>query len=125
MKTLRAISIGTLLWTLIFVEWSIIMFTPFLKDLGTLQYLIHYVVLIPIVLFGAVYYYKSGDKANGFLLGLAMLMVGVVLDLIVTVPLFTSPQGVGYMEFFFSISMLVGFIEYIVIVGVYWMRKIK
>ncbi|MBC8501233.1 MAG: DUF5367 family protein [Nanoarchaeota archaeon] len=125
MKVLRAILIGALLWALIFVEWSIIMFAPVLKDLGNWQYLIHYIVLIPIVLFGASYYYKSKDKVNGFLLGLVMLLTGIILDAIITVPFFTSPQGVGYIKFFFSISMLVGFVEFIAISGIYWIKKIK
>jgi len=125
MKILRAILIGALLWALIFIEWSIIMFAPILKDLGSWQYLIHYIVLIPIVIFGAYYYYQSKDKVNGFVLGLVMLLVGIVLDAIITVPLFTIPQGTGYLEFFFSISMLVGFTEYVAISGIYWFKKVK
>jgi len=96
MKLLRAISVGALLWAFIFVEWSIIIFAPVLKDLGDWQYLIHYIVLIPIVIFGASYYYKSNNKVNGFLLGIVMLIVGLILDAIITVPFFTQPQGVGH-----------------------------
>ena len=89
MRLLRGILIGVLLWVIIFVECSIIIFTPGLKDLGNWQYLIHYLVLIPIVIFGVNYYYKCKDKVNGFLLGLVMLISGLILDAIITVPLFT------------------------------------
>lgn len=125
MKIARAVLIGMLLWALIFVEWSIIMFAPVLKDLGNIQYLIHYTALIPIVLLGTSLYYKGKDKTNGFLLGLVMLAAGVALDAIITVPIFTIPQGVGYTKFFLSTSMLIGFVEYVAISGIYWMKKIK
>ena len=125
MKTLRAILIGALLWVLIFVEWSIMIFTPILKDLGNWQHIIHSIVLIPIVLFGASYYYKSKDKVNGFLLGIIMLMTTMVFDAIVTVPLLTIPQGVGYIEFFFSMLGISFMIEFVAISGIYWIKKIR
>jgi len=125
MKLLRAILIGALLWVLIFVEWSIIIFAPVLKDLGNWQYLIHYLVLIPIVYFGVKYYYKNMDRANGFVLGLVMLAAGLILDAAITVPLFTIPQGTGYVAFFTAPLMLIGYAEFVVISGVYWIKKIK
>lgn len=125
MKILRAILSGLITWTLIFVLWSVMIFTPVLKDMEILQYLIHYAVLIPIVMLGASYYYKSMDKMNGFVLGLTMLVVGMILDAIITVPLFTKPQGVGYAEFFINPLMLIGFVEFIVITYLYWIKKIK
>lgn len=57
MKILRAVSVGALLWAIIFVEWSVMIFAPVIKDLEKLQYAIHYVLLIPIVLLGAHLYY--------------------------------------------------------------------
>jgi hypothetical protein len=125
MKLLRGILIGALLWVLIFVEWSIIIFTPILKDLGNYQYIVHYLILIPIVIFGANYYYKSKDKVNGFLLGAVMLITGMILDAIVTVPLFTIPQGTVHMEFFLAPLMLAGYIEFLLITGLYWVKKVK
>ncbi len=125
MKILRAILSGIIIWVLIFVEWSVIIFTPVLKDLGDWQYLIHYLVVIPIIIIGASYYYKGKNKVNGFLLGLVMLVAGVILDAIITVPLFTSPKGVDHMKFFFNPLMLIGFAELIIVTGLYWMKKVK
>ena len=124
-QILRAILIGALLWVIIFVEWSVMVFTPILKDLGNWQYLIHFFILIPIVLFGASYYYKNKNKVNGFLLGLIMMLTAAVLDAIITVPLITIPQGVGYLEFFFSTHGIFFSIEFVIISGIYWMKKIK
>jgi RsiW-degrading membrane proteinase PrsW (M82 family) len=125
MKIFRAILSGLMIWALIFIEWSIIIFAPVLKDLGNWQYLIHYILLIPIVIIGASYYYKGRDKTNGFSLGLVMLVTGLVLDAIITVPFFTAPQGVSYIEFFLAPLMLIGIVEYIVISGLYGMKRAK
>lgn len=123
MKILRAILIGIILWALIFVEWTILIFTPFLKDLGNWQWLIHYILLIPIVLFGASYYYKSKDKVNGLVLGLVMLITGVILDAIITIPFFIMPNGGSYAGFFLSPYLLVGLIEFLLITWIYWKKK--
>ena len=124
MKTLRAILSGVITWALIFVLWTVMIFTPVLKDLEIVQYLIHYAVLIPIVLLGASFYYKSKDKINGAILGLIMLAVGLILDAVITVPFFTAPQGTGYAEFFINPLIWIGFVEFIVITYFYWMKKI-
>lgn len=115
MKFMRAIGIGALVWVLIFIEWSVIMFSPFLKDLGTWQWAIHYFVLIFIGMFCAWIYYKSDDRINGFALGIIFLVVGVILDALITVPLFIK----SYSNYFLSPLLWAGFMELIVIVGVY------
>lgn len=125
MKILRAILSGVITWALIFVLWTIMIFIPVLKDIEILQYLIHYTVLIPIVILGASYYYKSMDKVNGFILGVIMLIVGIMLDAIITVPFFTKPQGTGYAEFFINPLIWVGFVEFVAITYLYWTKKVK
>ncbi len=119
MKTLRAIKFGALLWGFIFVEWSIIMFAPVLKDLGQWQFVLHYLVLIPLVMICAKWYYQKKDKTNGFLLGVVFLLTGIVLDAIITVPLFIG----GDYSFFTSWLMLVGYAELILVVGLYKLLK--
>jgi len=125
MKIPRAIGAGALIWALIFVEWSILIFTPVFKDLGSWLYAIHYVVLIPIVIFGASVYYKNKDAANGFLIGVIMLITGVILDAVITIPFFTKPQGIGYATYYLNPLMLIGFAELIIASGLYWMMKVK
>ena len=120
MKLWRAIGSGALVWVLIFVMWSIVMFAPGLRDVGIWQYLVHYIVLIPIALLALWFYYKNGDKINGFLLGVFFLIVGIVLDVIITVPLFINMDYAGY---FGNPLLLVGFVELIVISGIYWIWK--
>ncbi len=76
MNIFRAIWSGALVWALIFVEWSILIFMPVVKDMEKLQWGISYVLLIPIVIFGVSYYYKSesgnANKTNGILIGTSL-----------------------------------------------------
>ncbi len=125
MKTLRAILSGVITWALIFVLWTVMIFTPVLKDLEILQYIIHYIVLIPIVILGASYYYKSKDKINGYILGLVMLATGLILDALITVPFFIIPQNGSYAEFFINPLIWIGYVEFLVIAHLYWAKKIK
>jgi len=123
MITLRAIISGIIVWALIFAEWSIIIFTPGLKDLGNWQYLIHYIILIPLVIIGLSFYYKEKDKTNRLILGATMLITGLILDAIITIPFFTIPQGTGYTEFFFNPLMIIGYIEFLLISWIYGKKK--
>lgn len=117
MNLKRAILFGALLWVLIFVWWSILMFVPGLTE--TIQYIIHFVLLIIAASYIASRYYKKKDKVNGFLLGLVFLVTGIILDAVITVPLFTIPQGTGYLDFFFNPLMLVGYVISVLTVGIY------
>lgn len=123
MKRLRALSIGVLVWVLIFIEISITMIG--LKLSETAVWVAHYFVLIPIAILCSWLYYKNKDSINGFVLGIVFLIVGIVLDMIVTVPLFIIPQGGGYGTYFSNMFMLSGFLELIVLVGIYDLLRRK
>lgn len=123
MKPVKAILYGALIWAIMFVLWSIMLFTPIIKDIEILQYILGYIVLIVAVVFTTKLYYKSKDKTNGFLIGLIFAVVGIILDAIITVPLFTIPQGTGYVDFFLNPLMLVGYGIMILTAGLY--NKLK
>jgi len=125
MKFGRALAVGILIWVLIFVEWSILIFLPVVKDSLTMQYIIHYIVLIVWALIGAHLYYKSKDKINGFVLGFVFLIIGIILDAIITMPLFIIPQGRGYADFFLDFMMWIGYIELIIVVWLYDLGRRK
>jgi hypothetical protein len=75
--------------------------------------------MIPLGIFIAWLYYKSKDKINGFLLGLFIVITGIVLDLMITVPLFIIPSGGTYISYFSEIFLIIGFIEAVIIIGIY------
>jgi len=120
MKPLRAVLLSIFLWVLIFVEISIIKVG--LNLIGITQQIIHYILLIPMTLLCAWIYYKSGDMINGFVLGAFFLLVGNVLDLVITVPLFIKE---GYAGFYSDPFLWVGFLVVIAISGIYDIARKK
>lgn len=114
----RAIAVGVFLWLLIFLWWSIIMFTPSLSNLTNLQqYLIHFVLLVPAGIFSAWLYYKCDKnlKTNGFTVGFIVVLTGTILDLAITVPFFIK----DYALFYGNALLWGGFAELIFIFGLY------
>lgn len=107
MNIKRAIKAGIMLWILIFVLWSIIMFMPYLKDHLNIQYLVWWIVEVVLVLLLAKWYFKQRkpNTKEGFLLGIILLVCGTILDLIITVPLFVKSYG----EFYGDWRMWAGF----------------
>src|SRR3989338_4651176 len=116
MNYLRAIKTGVMLWLTIFVVITILMFLPFLVDKKMLQFGIFWILLIPIVLLFCKWHFKmdAPNLKKGFLLGIIMLLVILVLDMVITVPLFVKSFSV----FFGDWMMFVGYIE-VLLLAVY------
>jgi len=110
MKLTRAILTGILLWVLIFFEVSILMFG--LKLQGYLYYIIHFILLILLVAIASILYFKKvkGSLTEGLVLGVIYIIIGVILDAIITVPLFIKDYS-----FFIQWNLLVGLLETIAI----------
>ena len=108
MKYTRAILTGVLLWAFVFVVMSILMFAPGLKDQVFFQYLIMWVLLIPVTLFVAKWYFHVDEPTSkkGFLLGILVLITGTVLDAIISVPVFVKSYTVFYSNTYLYIGML-------------------
>ena len=104
----RALGFGALLWIFVFVAISILMFIPGLKDNQLRIQIAWWILEIPIVLFMAKWYFKADTPTakKGFLLGVVGLVVGNILDMVITVPLFVG----SYVEFYGSWMLYVGFV---------------
>ncbi len=119
MKTLRAITIGIIVWIAIFFEVSILMFGLNLSN-GPLYYLIHYVFSGLLVAVCAALYFRKvrSGLIEGILLGLVLLATGIFLDAVITVPIFVknwyyfidSKLILGYIEGFL-VAVLIGLIK--------------
>lgn len=106
---------AAILWSLIFVEISVVMFTPSLYGLYFVQKLIH-LSLLPFMALICVYMFFRSIKEKptllyGFYIGLYFLALGTVLDLIITIPLFMFPQGRGIADFYNQWNLWLGFAE--------------
>ncbi len=100
MKNIRAILIGALVWVFIFAAFAGLAYLPNIKDSLDQQALIVDILIIPFATFGAFIYYKNGNKNNGFIVGLIMVVTALTLDALITVPLVEIPNGRSYESFF-------------------------
>jgi len=79
--------------------------------------------LIPASILGAYVYYRKGFRTNGLLLGSFMFLVSVLLDAVITVPVFIAPYGGDHLSFFGDpVFWLIG-LEYITVVSMYWVIR--
>lgn len=125
MNKIKAISIGALVWVFIFMSFTGLGFVPIIKDSMNLQALIVGVLIIPFALFGASIYYKNGNKDNGFVLGIIMVVTALLLDALITVPVVVIPTGGSYLSFFsFPLLWLLVAVN-IATVYFYWSWKVK
>ena len=106
----RAIWTGILSWILVFFEVSILMFGFGISDVN--KSIVHYILLIVVIAVPALIYFnkeKAGLK-EGFFLGILFVIIGLILDSIITIPLFIKSYS-----FFLNPLLIIGFIEGLVI----------
>lgn len=83
------------------------------------------IAIIPAAMLGARFYYRSKYSTNGFILGGFMFFVAMVLDALITVPLFIIPAGGNHLTFFTDPGFWIIGLEYVLSVAAYWrMRKL-
>jgi len=116
MNLKRIIGYSILLWILIFVAYSIIMFLPWFK--GNVERIQPglWVVEIPLILLWSKAYFKKVAPTwkSGIILGIAGLLIGTILDLVITVPLFVK----SYSMYYGNWLMYVGFVEMLILTTV-------
>ncbi|MEM6879389.1 MAG: hypothetical protein AAF544_12560 [Bacteroidota bacterium] len=78
------------------------------------------IALIPAALVGAHLYYRRGMTANGFLLGASIMLVMIGLDIILKVPAFLLPYGIGWGAYFSDFNYWLLGIEVVTVVAAYW-----
>jgi hypothetical protein len=107
MKLKKAVLTGALLWGLMFFEAKILEIGFKLRAPDFSYYIIHYPIMILLVsLVSLIYFRKTKAGAfEGLYLGFIFIFVGIVLDSVLTIPLF---MGVGYL-FLISIRMLISY----------------
>lgn len=109
MKIWKTILFGAILWVLIFFEVSILMFGFGLKG-GASYYTIHYILSILLAGIVAAIYFnkeKAGFK-KGILAGIIFAITGIILDSIITVPLFVKDYALMFANPMIWIGILIG-----------------
>lgn len=113
MKLKRAMIFGVLIWVLIFFEVSVLKF-GFNLGVTAAYYTWHYSLSGIIVAVVSWFYFEKAKKSleGGILAGLVFTIVGIILDALITVPLFVHDY-----RFFLDRFLWVGLIEGIVVVA--------
>lgn len=110
----KSLLYGVLMWVIIFVEVTIIGFTPQLATQGANGFIlniygvvIHFVFLVILALLLSKFYFKGRQARvkESILAAILFLAVGTVLDIAVTVPFFVKDYGI----FFWKWSLWVGY----------------
>ena len=110
MKFWRAVLTGALIWVLVFFEVCVLMFGFKLNPPSSLYYIIHYIAFVIFVLLASLIYFRGKKVKAGLMwglwLGIIFILVGIVLDSIITIPLFMK------LDYGFLIGgeMLVGYV---------------
>jgi len=100
MKTFRAVIIGVIIWIIGVAAFSLSFYVPILENLELQANLALFIVVIPLVWFGAQQYYKKDNKTHGMWVGITFFGVAAILDALITVPLLVVPQGGNHYIFF-------------------------
>ncbi|WP_319480229.1 DUF5367 family protein [uncultured Draconibacterium sp.] len=99
-------------------------FVPIMEDPDLQANIVLMAAIIPAAYIGAYLYYRRGNTTHGVVLGIVMFSSAIVLDAIITVPVFIIPNGGNHLSFFGDPGFwLIGF-EYVAVVITYWKLKV-
>lgn len=93
-------------------------FVPIMEDPDDQANLVLMLAIIPAAILGARLYYRRGHDTHGILLGVIMFLGAMILDTLITVPLFIIPHGGNHLTFFGDPGFWLIAVEYIAIVAV-------
>jgi len=108
-----------IVWTLGIMAFVASYFYPLISDADLQANWVLSIMLVPAALLGAYIYYRKGHQTNGFILGISMFLVAMILDAIITVPFFIMPYGGDYASFFLSLSFWLIALEFVFVIVAY------
>jgi hypothetical protein len=123
MNHVRAIGIGILIWIVGVSVYNLSFYLSILEDAQQQANMLLFLVVIPLVWFGAKQYYKKDSDTHGYWVGQTFFLTATALDALITVPVFIIPNGGSYYQFFTDLGFwLIGF-EFLTITVLYWYIK--
>ena len=124
MKTKRAIVLGMGIWSIGVLLYWFSHFIPLTDDVETQANVVLFMAIMPLVWFGCDIYYRKEHKTHGYWVGQTMLLTAVVLDALITVPLFVIPSGGTYFTFFTALGFWLIVIEFLAVAVLYWYIRV-
>lgn len=111
---------AVIVWTIGLTAFVASYFVPLMSDADLQANWVLSLTLIPSAALGAHIYYRNGHKTNGFVLGASMFLVTMILDALITVPVFIVPYGGDHISFFTNLGFWLIAVEYVSVVAAYW-----
>ena len=111
---------AVIVWTIGLTAFVASYFVPLMSDADLQANWVLSLTLIPSAALGAHIYYRNGHKTNGFVLGSYMFLVTMILDALITVPVFIVPYGGDHISFFTNLGFWLIAAEYVSVVAAYW-----
>ena len=124
MKTFRAIGIGVGIWALGVSAYTLSYFVPVLDNPEQQANMVLFIVVLPLVWFGAKGYYKKEQHTHGYWVGQTFFLTAAALDALITVPLLVIPNGGSHYTFFTGPGFWVIGLEFMATTVLYWYAKV-
>jgi hypothetical protein len=122
---LRATIAAMLVWIMGVTAFVLSYLVPLMENPDTQANWVLGLTLIPATALGAAFYYREGFRTNGLVLGNYMFAVTILLDALITVPVFIFPIGGDHFTFFGDpVFWLIG-LEYISLIVFYAKVHVK
>ncbi|WP_430409566.1 DUF5367 family protein [Kordia sp.] len=94
-------------------------YAPLIDDPELQSNLILAIVIIPVAMLGAMFYYHKSTQTHGLLVGLVLFLIAGILDALITVPIFFIPEGGNHFQFFTNPWFWCIGLEYVLSVYIY------
>ncbi|MEQ9165824.1 MAG: DUF5367 family protein [Fulvivirga sp.] len=120
----RAIVSSIIVYVLLIPVFIGSYYVPIMNDPDLQANLALMVAMLPAAYFAAHIYYSKGLKTNGLVVGCFMFLMAIILDAVITVPVFIIPLGSDHFSFFGDISFWLIGLEYIAVIAGYWRFKV-
>jgi hypothetical protein len=125
MNYIKILFSGIFVWLCISFSFYISEQIPILKNNFNTQILIILIISILCSITTTHFYYKYNSKTNGLILGIAISLTALILDVLITVPYVEIPNGRSYQSFFSSPLLWLLVFTNTITVFSFWKMKIK
>ncbi|MEM8895098.1 MAG: DUF5367 family protein [Bacteroidota bacterium] len=115
----RAMLSALIAWTIGVTAYVTSFFIPVMSDQEAQANLVLLIALIPAAAIGARFYFVKGSATSGLLLGTFMFINTIILDAVITVPVFIYPTGGNHYTFFGDMGFWLLGLEYVIVVTIY------
>lgn len=118
MKTKRNILFPIYAWLTIFIAYLVIVYPLMSYGLIDRPEYVLGICIIPTYFIWTSFYYREKTKIKGIVFALISALIAVFLDGVITVPLFETPEGRSYGDFYGNPLFWILMLEIIVVVYV-------